>query len=352
MIKNDLMLRTLRGEKCEMTPIWLMRQAGRYLPEYRALRDKVGSFMDLATNPEYACEVTLQPLRRFPLDAAIIFSDILTIPDAMGLGLHFETGVGPLFERPLQDEKSILALAKPDVHEKLGYVMEALKLTRKELDGAVPLIGFTGSPYTLACYMVDGGGSKNFVKTKALLYSRPELMHHLLGILSDTIIDYLTAQIEAGADILQIFDTWGGNLSTPAFATFSLSYTEKIVTALKENPTTAHVPIIAFTRDAPLAWYKMYENIGVDAVGVDWRHELDEVSDKIRNIAIQGNLDPFALSGSDEYITKRTEAIIKSVRKDTPHIFNLGHGMDKSLNPEKVALLVDTVHSFSRKHKA
>lgn len=351
MIKNDLMLRTLRGEKCDMTPVWLMRQAGRYLPEYRALREKAGSFMNLATNPEYACEVTLQPLRRFPLDAAIIFSDILTIPDAMGLGLHFESGVGPIFERPLQDERSILGLPRPDVQEQLGYVMEALRLTHKELDGAVPLIGFTGSPYTLACYMVDGGGSKNFVKTKELLYSRPELMHHLLEVLSDTIIDYLTAQVEAGADILQIFDTWGGNLSTPAFASFSLSYTEKIVEALKANPRTAEVPVIAFTRDAPIAWYKMYQVIGVEGVGVDWRHDLEAVAHALHGVTIQGNLDPFALSGSDEYIISRTETIIRSIPKETSHIFNLGHGMDKSIAPEKVALLVDTIHSYSRKHK-
>lgn len=351
MLKNDLMLRTLRGEKTEQTPVWLMRQAGRYLPEYRELRKKAGSFMNLATHPEYACEITLQPLRRFPLDAAIIFSDILTIPDAMGLGLHFEEGVGPKFERPLSQEKDFLSLTKPDVEDDLGYVMDAIRLTRKELDGKVPLIGFCGSPFTLACYMIDGGGSKHFIKTKQLIYNRPDLMHHLLKVLSDALIDYLTAQVKAGAQILQIFDTWGGILTTPAFANFSLSYTEKIVEALKKAPETSEVPVIAFTKEAPLAWYKMYENIQVDCVGIDWRHELDLVSNSIRNIAIQGNLDPLSLIGSDEHIVSTIHQILKSVSKDTPHIFNLGHGMDKSIHPDKVALLVDTVHSYSRELK-
>lgn len=351
MLKNDLMLRVLRGEKTEKTPIWLMRQAGRYLPEYRALREKAGSFMNMATNPEIACEITLQPIRRFSLDAAIIFSDILTIPHAMGLGLRFEDGLGPVFERPLTNEREILALSKPDVEDELGYVMEAIRLTKKELDGAVPLIGFCGSPYTLACYMIDGGGSKHFKKTKELIYNRPDLMHQLLKILADALIDYLTAQVKAGAQILQIFDTWGGNLSTPAFASFSLFYTEIIVEALKKNPDTSEIPIIAFTKDAPLAWYKMYENILVDCVGIDWRHELDLVSNSIRNIVIQGNMDPLALMGSEEYIVDRAKQILRSVSKDTPHIFNLGHGMDKSVAPEKVALLVDTVHSFSKELK-
>lgn len=348
MQKNDLILRTLRGEKTEATPIWLMRQAGRYLPEYRALREKAGSFMGMAMDPEYACEVTLQPLLRYPLDAVILFSDILIIPDAMGLGLRFEQEEGPIFEKPLRNESEILALKKPDIQEGVGYVMEAIRLISKELDGKVPLIGFCGSPYTLACYMVEGKGSKNFIRTKQLMYGRPDLMHHLLSVLSETLIDYLTEQVKAGAQIIQIFDTWGGNLSTPMFAHFSLSYTERIVETLKSNPLTAEVPIIAFTKDAPLAWYKMYENISVDCIGVDWRHELDEVSNAIHNTAIQGNLDPLALTGSDEYIIKRTGEILRSVNKNLPHIFNLGHGMDKDIDPEKVALLVDTVHSASR----
>lgn len=352
MQRNDLMLRTLRGEKTEQTPIWLMRQAGRYLPEYRALREKAGSFMNLASNPEYACEVTLQPLRRFPLDAAIIFSDILTVPHAMGLGLRFEDGLGPVFERPLTHEREILSLSKPDVEDELGYVMEAIKLTVRALDGQVPLIGFCGSPYTLACYMIDGGGSKNFIRTKELIYTRPDLMHHLLKVLADALIDYLTAQIKAGAQILQIFDTWGGNLSTSTFAEFSLSYTEKIVEALKSNPETMEVPIIAFTKDAPLAWYKMYEHISVDCVGIDWRHDLGVVSNTIHGVAIQGNLDPLALVGSDEIIVESAKKILNSVNKNRAHIFNLGHGMDKSVEPEKVALLVDTVHEYSREIKS
>lgn len=351
MLKNDLMLRTLRGEKTGQTPIWLMRQAGRYLPEYRSLRDKAGSFMNLATNPEYACEITLQPIRRYNLDAAIIFSDILTVPHAMGLGLRFEDGLGPVFERPLTHEREILSLSKPDVEDELGYVMDAIRLTVKELDGKVPLIGFCGSPYTLACYMIDGGGSKNFIRTKELIYTRPDLMHHLLGVLADSLIDYLTAQIKAGAQIIQIFDTWGGNLSSSAFSTFSLSYTERIVEALKGNSETMDTPIIAFTKDAPLAWYKMYENISVDCVGIDWRHDMGLVSNTIHHIAIQGNMDPLALSGSEEIIVECAQKILNSVRRDTPHIFNLGHGMDKSIAPEKVALLVDVVHEYSRSIK-
>lgn len=335
-----------------MTPIWLMRQAGRYLPEYRELRAKAGGFMAMATNPELACEITLQPLRRFPIDAAIIFSDILTIPDAMGLGLQFIPGQGPIFEHPLQHEEDFKKLEKPDVEEKLSYVFDALRLTRRELNGKVPLIGFTGSAYTLACYMIEGKGSKNFLMVKEMIYSRPELMHHLLSILADTIIEYLKHQVRAGAQALQIFDTWGGNLSTPAFREFSLAYTEQIVRALKSDPETQDIPIIAFTKEAPIAWLQMYEKIGVQCVGVDWRHELETVVSSLEKVAVQGNLDPFALKGSDEYIVQRAREILDSVPRNHPHVFNLGHGMDKSIEPEKVALLVDTVHSYSRELRA
>ncbi|SJZ31096.1 uroporphyrinogen decarboxylase [Porphyromonas cangingivalis] len=352
-IKNDLILRALRGENTSRTPVWLMRQAGRYLPEYRSVRAKAGSFMDLCRTPELACEVTLQPLRRYDLDAAIIFSDILTVPDAMGLGLSFLENEGPVFERPLRTESDILSLCKPDVMKDLKYVFDAITLTKKELDGSVPLIGFCGSAFTLACYMIEGRGSKGFPRVKELLYSRPELMHTLLDKITDALIDYLNAQIDAGVDIIQIFDTWGGILSTGAFSEFSLTYTERLIQGLRlyrEDDT--RIPVICFTKDAPLAWYKMYENIGADCVGIDWRHDMDVVAAVVRNIALQGNLDPMVLKGSDEYIVQRVKQIIDMAGLRTPHIFNLGHGMHKDIDPDKVELLVDTVHSYSEERKS
>lgn len=352
-IKNDLILRALRGENTSRTPVWLMRQAGRYLPEYRSVRAKAGSFMDLCRTPELACEVTLQPLRRYDLDAAIIFSDILTVPDAMGLGLSFLENEGPVFERPLRTESDILNLRKPDVMKDLKYVFDAITLTKKELDGSVPLIGFCGSAFTLACYMIEGRGSKGFPRVKELLYSRPELMHTLLDKITDALIDYLNAQIDAGVDIIQIFDTWGGILSTGAFSEFSLTYTERLIQGLRlyrEDDT--RIPVICFTKDAPLAWYKMYENIGADCVGIDWRHDMDVVAAVVRNIALQGNLDPMVLKGSDEYIVQRVKQIIDMAGLRTPHIFNLGHGMHKDIDPDKVELLVDTVHSYSEERKS
>lgn len=352
-IKNDLILRALRGENTSRTPVWLMRQAGRYLPEYRSVRAKAGSFMDLCRTPELACEVTIQPLRRYDLDAAIIFSDILTVPDAMGLGLSFLENEGPVFERPLRDEADILNLRRPDVMKDLKYVFDAITVTKKELDGRVPLIGFCGSAFTLACYMIEGKGSKGFPKVKELLYSRPELMHILLGKITDALIDYLNAQIDAGVDIIQIFDTWGGILSTGAFSEFSLTYTERLIQGLRlyrEDDT--RIPVICFTKDAPLAWYKMYENIGADCVGIDWRHDMDVVAAVVRNIALQGNLDPMVLKGSDEYIVQRVKQTIDMVGLRTPHIFNLGHGMHKDIDPDKVSLLVDTVHSYSEERKS
>ena len=352
-IKNDLILRALRGENTSRTPVWLMRQAGRYLPEYRSVRAKAGSFMDLCRTPELACEVTLQPLRRYDLDAAIIFSDILTVPDAIGLGLSFLENEGPVFERPLRTESDILNLRKPDVMKDLKYVFDAITLTKKELDGSVPLIGFCGSAFTLACYMIEGRGSKGFPRVKELLYSRPELMHTLLDKITDALIDYLNAQIDAGVDIIQIFDTWGGILSTGAFSEFSLTYTERLIQGLRlyrEDDT--RIPVICFTKDAPLAWYKMYENIGADCVGIDWRHDMDVVAAVVRNIALQGNLDPMVLKGSDEYIVQRVKQIIDMVGLRTPHIFNLGHGMHKDIDPDKVELLVDTVHSYSEERKS
>lgn len=344
----------LRGKPTEYTPIWLMRQAGRYLPEYREIRASAGSFMALATNPELATEVTLQPIRRFDLDAAIIFSDILTVPDAMGLGLHFEPGIGPLFKHPLREEHDFKSLEVPEVREKLSYVFDAIRLTKRELDGKVPLIGFCGSPFTLACYMIEGGSSRDFVRTKQVLYQRPDLLHHLLSLLSDALVAYLTEQVRAGADALQIFDTWGGTLSTPSFKAFSLHYTAKIVQALKEQPETADVPIIGFTKDAPATWYRLYEEIGVAAIGVDWRHELSEVAETLDGkCALQGNLDPLILLGSDKQIELRTREILEEMSDvGAAHIFNLGHGMNKNVDPEKVRLLIDLVHHYSAELRA
>lgn len=352
-IKNDLILRTLRGEPTSRTPVWLMRQAGRYLPEYRETRARAGSFMDLCRTPELACEVTLQPLRRYDLDAAIIFSDILTVPDAMGLGLSFAENEGPVFARPLRDEADIINLKHPDVMRDLRYVFDAIALTKRELNGKVPLIGFCGSAFTLACYMIEGRGSKGFPRVKELLYSRPELMHILLGKITDALTEYLNAQIEAGVDIIQIFDTWGGILSTGAFSEFSLTYTEKLIQSLhlyREDDT--RIPVICFTKDAPLAWYKAYEIIGVDCVGIDWRHDMDVVAAVLRNIALQGNLDPMVLKGSDDYIVQRVKQTIDMAGLRTPHIFNLGHGMHKDIDPDKVALLVETVHAYSEERKS
>ncbi len=350
-IQNDLILRVLNGESTERTPVWLMRQAGRYLPEYRETRAKAGSFLNLCRTPELACEVTLQPLRRYDLDAAIIFSDILTIPDAMGLGLYFTENEGPGFERPLTSEHDILNLSRPDIEKQLTYVLEAIRLTKSELAGKVPLIGFCGSAFTLACYMIEGNGSKHFPKVKHLLYSRPDLMHILLEKITEVLIDFLNAQIEAGVDALQIFDTWGGILTTGAFSEFSLTYTERLIEGLQRYRDGDRIPVICFTKDAPLAWYKMYENVGADCVGIDWRHDLDTVASVVRNIALQGNLDPMALTGSDEYIVQRVKQVIDMAGLRTPHIFNLGHGMDKSIEPDKVTLLVDTVHRYSEERK-
>lgn len=351
-LQNDLLMRVLRGEATSRTPVWLMRQAGRYLPEYMQTREKAGSFMRLCSTPELAVEVTLQPLRRYDLDAAIIFSDILTVPDAMGLGLRFTEGEGPSFERPLTSPTDIDKLPSPDVINQLDYVFDTISLAKKEIGGKVPLLGFCGSAFTLACYMIEGQGSRHFPKVKELMYSQPEIMHKLLDHITATLTDYLVAQVEAGADALQIFDTWGGILTTGGFSEFSLSYTERLITAVQNRLGDRAVPIICFTKDAPLAWYKMYENAGAACVGIDWRHDLDVVAAVVRNIALQGNLDPFALLGSDEMIVQRTRQTINMAGLRTPHIFNLGHGMDRTIHPDKVKLLVDTVHQYSEERKS
>jgi len=352
-LKNDRLLRALAREPVDCTPVWLMRQAGRYLPEYRATRQRAGSFLAMAKNPELACEVTLQPLARFDLDAAILFSDILTIPDAMGLGLYFVEGEGPKFRHPVRDAEAIAKLAVPDMEDALGYVMDAVRLIRRELDGKVPLIGFSGSPWTLACYMIEGGGSREFARIKAMALNAPDALHTLLEIVTQSVIAYLTAQRAAGAQVLQVFDTWGGVLSPAMYRTFSLPYLQKIAAALGHNtPDTNRAPLILFGKgNAP--HLEALAATGADAIGVDWLIELDEAARRINGkTALQGNLDPTTLYGSPDAI--RT-AVVETLDRYAQgnggsregHIFNLGHGMSPDMNPEHVAVLVDAVHSHS-----
>jgi len=294
-LQNDTFLRALLRQPTKYTPIWMMRQAGRYLPEYRATRARAGHFLALCKSPELATEVTLQPLERFPLDAAILFSDILTIPDAMGLGLYFAEGEGPKFERPVRDEKAILALSKPDVGTELAYVMDAVSSIRRALQGRVPLIGFSGSPWTLACYMVEGGGSDDFRRVKTLAYDRPDLMHHLLSVTADTVTDYLNAQIVAGAQAVQIFDTWGGALGHAAYREFSLSYMQRIISGLTREAEGRRVPVIVFTKNGG-QWIEDIAAIGCDAIGLDWTTDLAVAKQKVGDkVALQGNFDPVAL---------------------------------------------------------
>ncbi|RMC97903.1 uroporphyrinogen decarboxylase [Aquitalea palustris] len=346
-LKNDTFLRALLKEPVEYTPIWMMRQAGRYLPEYRATRARAGSFMGLCTSPDYATEVTLQPLERFPLDAAILFSDILTVPDAMGLGLYFAEGEGPKFERPLRDESAIRALSVP-VLDKLQYVFDAVSSIRKALDGRVPLIGFSGSPFTLACYMIEGGGSDDFRNVKAMLYSRPELLHHILAVNAQTVTDYLNAQIDAGAQAVQIFDTWGGALSHAAYKEFSLAYMQRIVAGLKREADGRRVPVIVFTKNGG-QWLEEIAAIGADCVGLDWTTDIGlaraRVGDKV---ALQGNFDPNALFGSPAAIEAEAGRILTAYGQGSGHVFNLGHGISQHADPEHAAALVAAVHRLSR----
>jgi len=346
-LKNDLLLRALCREPVERTPVWIMRQAGRYLPEYLRTRSEAGSFMNLCQSPELACEVTLQPLRRFPLDAAIIFSDILTIPDAMGLGLYFATGEGPRFERPLQSADDIRRLPRPDVRESLGYVMDAVNLTRRALDGKVPLIGFSGSPWTLATYMVEGGSSKSFGKVKRLIYQDPELAHELLGKLADTVTDYLNAQIESGAQAVQIFDTWGGVLSASAYRTFSLAYLERIVAGLKREYQGQRVPVILFSKGCNTQLESLAET-GCDALGVDWTITLHEARERVgARVALQGNLDPAILLADTGVIEREVGETLASFGAGPGHVFNLGHGITPDVNPDHLAALLESVRKLS-----
>ena len=351
-LRNDRLLRALRREPVDRTPVWLMRQAGRYLPEYRATRAQAGSFLALAKNPELACEVTLQPLRRFPLDAAILFSDILTIPDAMGLGLYFADGEGPRFERPVRTTADIAKLAVPDMEGGLRYVMDAVRTIRRELDGSVPLIGFSGSPWTLACYMVEGSGSKEWGRVKALALNDPAAMHRLLGVVTDAVIAYLSAQRAAGAQVLQVFDTWGGVLSPAMYREFSLRYLQRIAAELPRGDAAGRTPLIRFgTGNAP--HLEALAGSGCEGVGVDWTVTLEEAARRVGGrVALQGNLDPATLYASPDAIRAAVQAALDEYAAGNGgsrdgHVFNLGHGMSPDMDPERVAVLVDAVHAGS-----
>ncbi|MGJ8525808.1 Uroporphyrinogen decarboxylase [Halomonadaceae bacterium LMG 33818] len=346
-LKNDRFLRALLRQPVDRTPVWMMRQAGRYLPEYRETRAQAGDFMSLCRNSALACEVTLQPLRRYSLDAAILFSDILTIPDAMGLGLHFEPGVGPKFTHPVQDRAAIDALKKPNMTSDLGYVTEAVSVIRRELNGTVPLIGFSGSPWTLATYMVEGGPSKDFRHIKAMMYSDPETLHALLSLLADSVTDYLNAQILAGAQAVQIFDTWGGVLTTPAYQAFSLDYMKRIVEGLIREHEGREVPVILFTKQGG-QWLEAIADSGCSAIGVDWGIELSQARARVGNkVAIQGNLDPNVLFGTPEVIRSEVARTLKSYGHGEGHIFNLGHGISQFTAPESVNIMLDALHESS-----
>lgn len=347
MLKNDLYLRALLRQPVDRTPVWVMRQAGRYLPEYKKVRAAAGDFMTLCTTPELACEVTLQPLARFPLDAAIIFSDILTIPDAMGLGLHFVAGEGPKFSNPIKTQSDINALPIPDPSDKLRYVMDALSLTRKELDNKVPLIGFSGSPWTLATYMVEGGGSKDFSKVKGLLFSDPSAMHSLLEKNAASVIRYLNAQIQAGAQAVMIFDTWGGVLSPKNYSEFSLQYMNSIVAGLTREHEGRTVPVVLFTKNGG-QWLDVMADSGCDGLGVDWTTNLGDARLLTQDrVALQGNLDPSVLYGSPSTIRNEVKAVLDSYGDGPGHVFNLGHGIHQHVNPEHLGVMVDAVKEFS-----
>jgi len=347
-LKNDRFLRALLREPVDMTPVWMMRQAGRYLPEYRATRAKAGSFLDLCKNPELACEVTIQPLERFPLDAAILFSDILTIPDAMGLGLYFGEGEGPKFERPVRDKAAVEALPIPDPEGELRYVMDAVRTIRGELDGRVPLIGFSGSPWTLATYMIEGGSTKNFALSKGMMFDQPEVMHALLDKLAESVTSYLNAQIAAGAQAVQIFDTWGGMLTPRDYKAFSLDYMQRIVEGLTREADGRKVPVILFTKGGG-QWLEMMADTGADALGLDWTIDIGEARARVGNrVALQGNLDPSTLYASPETIRRSVAEILESYGKGSGHVFNLGHGIHPEIPPEHAGAFVEAVHELSK----
>jgi uroporphyrinogen decarboxylase len=348
---NDVFLRALLRQPVPYTPVWLMRQAGRYLPEYCETRRRAGSFLNLCKSPAMACEVTLQPLARYNLDAAILFSDILTVPDAMGLGLYFAEGEGPRFERPLREEWAIRDLEAPDPAVQLRYVIDAVAEIRRALNGSVPLIGFSGSPFTLACYMIEGGGSDDFRTVKTMLFDRPDLLHRVLAVTTRAVTDYLNAQIEAGAQAVMIFDTWGGALPAWAFREFSLAYTQEIVADLTRERDGERVPSIVFTKGGG-QWLETIATCGCDAVGLDWTSDLGLARQRVADrVALQGNLDPIALFAAPDSVARLARRVIDDFGQHTPgsgHVFNLGHGISQFTPAEHVSVLVDTVHEYSR----
>ena len=346
-LENDRFLRALLREPVDRTPLWMMRQAGRYLPEYREIRAEAGSFMNLCTNPELACEVTLQPLRRYAMDAAILFSDILTVPDALGLGLYFSEGEGPRFERPISTAAEIHALDPARAASELGYVMDAVSLIRKELKGSIPLIGFAGSPWTLATYMVEGGSSKDFAKVKSLAFNEPELMHQLLSKLATSVAAYLSEQIHSGAQAVQIFDTWGGALSHNAYREFSLRYMTEIIEQLPREADGRKVPVIVFTKGGG-QWLEAIADCGADAVGLDWTTDIGAARERVGDrVCLQGNMDPTLLNASPERIRDEVAQILTSFGEGSGHVFNLGHGITPGINPDHVAAMVDAVVELS-----
>ncbi|MEE6030225.1 uroporphyrinogen decarboxylase [Avibacterium paragallinarum] len=347
-LKNDRYLRALLREPVDMTPVWMMRQAGRYLPEYKATRATAGDFMSLCRNAELACEVTLQPLRRYDLDAAILFSDILTIPDAMGLGLSFGAGEGPKFARPIENKSAVQNLPIPDPEQELQYVMNAVRTIRRELKGEVPLIGFSGSPWTLATYMVEGGSSKAFTKIKKMLYAEPETLHLLLDKLADAVALYLNAQIKAGAQSVMIFDTWGGVLGHREYLEFSLQYMQKIVENLIRQNEGRKVPVTLFTKGGGL-WLEAIANTGCDAVGLDWTVDLADAKKRIgHKVALQGNMDPSVLYASPERIEQEVRSILADFGEGSGHVFNLGHGIHQDVPEISPKIFVDAIHQYSQ----
>ncbi|MDF2418550.1 uroporphyrinogen decarboxylase [Acinetobacter beijerinckii] len=352
-LKNDRFLRALLREPVDTTPVWMMRQAGRYLPEYKATRAQAGDFLSLCKNTEFACEVTLQPLRRYDLDAAILFSDILTIPDALGLGLYFETGEGPKFHKTVRTEQDIANLPKLNSKSDLAYVMNAVSTIRSALGGQVPLIGFSGSPWTLATYMIEGGSSKEFRFTKNMMYAQPEVLHALLDHLADSVIDYLNAQIDAGAQAIQIFDSWGGALAHREYLEFSLNYMTKIIAGLQREKDGRRIPIIVFTKGGG-QWLETMLTTGADAFGLDWTTPLYTAREIVNGrAALQGNLDPAVLYGSAASIEKSVKAMLDDAYKNgekTGYIANLGHGITQWVDPAQPKIFVDTVHEYSAKY--
>lgn len=349
-LKNDRFLRALERKSVDVTPVWMMRQAGRYLPEYRELRSKAGDFLSLCKNKEWACEVTLQPLERYDLDAAILFSDILTVPDAMGLGLYFETGEGPRFKKIVRTAQDVDALPIVNTLKDLSYVTDAVSTIRRELNGRVPLIGFSGSPWTLATYMVEGGSSKDFRHVKGMMYSQPDVMHQLLEKITLSVIDYLNAQIKAGAQAVQIFDTWGGNLSDVAYREFSLNYMKKIVSGLIREHEGRKVPVILFTKGGGL-WLPEMADAGADALGLDWTMDIGRARTLVGGkVALQGNMDPSVLYGSPKAIKGEVARILASYGPGSGQVFNLGHGIHQFVDPKNAGVFIDAVHELSAQY--